>query len=649
MADLTLSCFGAVQLQRHGERHGAEHRGEPGDVPAGDRGGDPGEDFGEDFGGETVRLHGRKTLALLVYLVLEGALEEERPHPRSELAALFWPALPEGRARGNLRVALARLQHGLGPDSDLLLRRRHEVRFRHRAGFHCDATELLRIDRITRRHRHPSRHACATCRPLLRRAAALQRGDFLAGFALSGCDDFDAWQLGQREHLRLRFHELLTDLADACEAGGDLGAAERYARRLLELEPLHEAGQRQLMRLLAAQGRPDAALTQFERCRELLRRELGVEPDERTRALRRELQAGAAVPAPEAGDAPAGGREAPRALARRAPAAPLTSFVGRERDAALLASLLQAGERRLICLTGAGGCGKTRLARQLLAQRPPRFRDGGLFVPLAELASAAALPGALLARLESPAPADADPWSEALRLLAPRRLLLLLDGAEHLASGAAGWLELLREAPGVTLLVTSRVRLNLQAETVVRLQGLEGPEAERLFVDRARQLQPDFAPVGRQRDAVARICRLLEGAPLALELAATRIADESPEEIAALLETGPEAVALLAADLGDLAPRHRSLVRSFEHSWLLLSRAEREALTHLAALRGGFSAATAERLVGVAPALLAQLRDASLLQALGAGRYRLLEPLRSWAALKRREPPAGAPALRAAN
>lgn len=220
------------------------------------------------------------------------------------------------------------------------------------------------------------------------------------------------------------------------------------------------------------------------------------------------------------------------------------------------------------------------------------------------------------------------PHVQLARFLKGRTLLLVLDNFEHLLADLSLIRELLAHSPGVKLLVTSREPLNLQAEHLFDLQGLpvpaqaggvEASDAVKLFVQSARQRQPEFALDDANSPVVSRICTLVGGLPLALELAAGWLRVLSPEDIAREIETG---IDVLKTNTRDLPERHRSIRAVFDHSWALLTEAEQTVLRKLSVFRGGFNREAALEVAGASLHVLASLVDRSLLRTGPDGRYR---------------------------
>ncbi len=621
----------------------------------------------------------RKELALLAYI----AVEARYAHSRETVAGLLWPDSPMAEARANLRVTLTRLRKSLNAErglaNALLKANRTTVQFTPHEQTWLDVAEFDELVAAAARHGHVGHELCTECTNGLARAAALYEGEFLEGFYLDDCEQFEEWISVQRERYRVAVLTLLSRLSEHSLATGQPAIAYRHAQRQVELDPLREQAHGQLMRALAAQRDHNSALNIYARCCRILLDELGVEPDPATTALAEEIKAAkqrlpTAAPEPQpqlsvnAIDAlkepavpPTAQNGSQEALlpTRHNLRQPLTPFLGREAELAHLQKRLTARKYRLFTVVGPGGIGKSRLALQVAFTQIDAFRDGLFFVPLAQVQSVANLPAAIAEALALPLAGDTQtPQQQLQNLLRNRHLLLLLDNFEHLIEGTELLLEILQNAPDVTLLVTSRERLNVQAEDLFMVRGLPVPSTDRsdlqhgsddsagstgeclglsaidqaasvrLFLDRAQRLQKEFQLTEDNWPDVVRICRLVEGMPLGIELAATWVRDYSCAEIVAELAAGLD---ILATSLRDMPPHHRSMRSAFDYSWRLLSSRERQVLAQLAAFRGGFTRQAAEAVTGAKTALLIQLHHKSLLQNAGSGRYIMHELLRQFA------------------
>jgi len=320
-----------------------------------------------------------------------------------------------------------------------------------------------------------------------------------------------------------------------------------------------------------------------------------------------------------------------------------SSSVDREREREEIIRRLQDPKCRLITLIGPGGIGKTHLAVQvakdLLEFEESQFPDGIYFVPLAAVGNPNLIFPTLAGALKLTISREVDLRTQLLGHLHMREMLLIMDNFEHLiVEGTHIIREILEEASGVTFLVTSRERLHLPEEWIFDLRGLSYPKTEeistqeledygaiRLFVEKAEKLHAGFS-LQEEGEAVASICRSVEGNPLALELAASWVRVLSCREIVQEIKKSLDFLRT-----SHLPGRHRSLRAVFEGSWKLLNGEERKVLCKLAVFRGGFSREAAEKVAEATPSTLMALIDKSFLQRAGSGRYELHELLRQYA------------------
>lgn len=325
-------------------------------------------------------------------------------------------------------------------------------------------------------------------------------------------------------------------------------------------------------------------------------------------------------------------------------------FVGRDEELADVCGRLQTPECRLLSLVGPGGMGKTRLALRAADELLPNFMHGVFFVPLAPVESVDFLVPTIAGQLNFSFYGDQDLKQQLLGFLRTKHMLLLLDNFEHLLEGAGLVAEILFHAPDVKVLVTSRERLNLREEWMVNLRGMALPDqtmeidpdalvdcgAVQLFSYSARRALPGFTLSEEEIPYVLHICRLVDGMPLGIELAAAWVRVLRCEEICAEIEAGLD---FLSSPLRNVSPRHQSLRAVFEYSWNLLSSAEQDVLGRLAVFRGGFRRDAASRVARTSLSILTSLVDKSLLRRSFAGYYEIHGLLRQFAAEKLAETP----------
>jgi predicted ATPase/DNA-binding SARP family transcriptional activator/DNA-binding CsgD family transcriptional regulator len=593
----------------------------------------------------------RKARSLIKLLALSAG---HRLH-REQVMEALWPELGKHNASNNLYQILHAARRALEPDAlisgraastSYLLLRDEEVTL-------CPDGPLW-VD--SEAFEEAAAAALQALEPAVFRAAI----DLYAGELLPE-DRYEPWVEQRRAQLEELYLSLLVELAALYgERNEHEPAIEALGKAVVE-EPTREGAHVGLMRLYALSGRRKEALSQYEQLREVLLRELGTEPEAATTHLHQEIWAGtfpppdmavpAGFPAEEGGEAPtvacgAGGvRRHNLPLAR-------TSFIGRKRESLEVKRLLAM--TRLLTLTGAGGCGKTRLALKVASDLAGAYPDGVWLVDLAPLSEAELVPQAVAQALrvrEQPGRPLTETLEDALR---SRKMLLVVDNCEHLVEAVVGLVDsLLDSCPGVRVLATSRELLNAAGEVkwvvpsltvpysrqeeAYTPQELEGYESVRLFVERARQRDPSFVVTSRNGQAVSQVCRRLEGIPLAIELAAGRMGMLSAEQLASRLE---DFLKLLTG--GRTAdPRHRTLRATLEWSHELLSEAERALFWRLSVFAGGWTLEAAEEVCsgeGIAQddvlEILSELVDKSLVVTEageeGVPRFRMLEPVRQY-------------------
>lgn len=595
-----------------------------------------------------------KVRALCAYLILE----KEHVHSRDKLAALLWPDSSDVAARKSLRQALIYLRQAIGDNSaqpPFLLITRESVQFNPNSSFQSDVATFLDLLAACETHLHQQVASCAPCTHHLAQAVALYQGELLAGFSLPSSLPFEEWLMMTRERLRLYAIDALGALAVAYEQNHNEEAAMQTARRQLALDPWHEGAYRLLMRLLAQRGQRTAALAEYERCRRILAKDLGIEPSQETVRLYEQIRRETGSMARETGD------ESPTAVTHlHSPPVlpvPLTELIGREEEVTAVQRLLLRQNVRLLTLLGPPGVGKTHLALQVGRTMQAAFAGNVFFVDLATISDAALVPVAIAYTLGfGEVEPKAAPLTRLARELQHKQALLILDNFEQVREAATAVLNLLQACPQLKILATSRVPLRLRGEQRYTLTPLPLPPTTRLpdleylaqntavalFVARAQAILPTFTLTPENAAAVAAICARLDGLPLAIELAAARVRLLPPALLLQRLQDATGGALRLLQDgvRGGTQPQ-QTWQEAIRWSYDLLPEACRLLFVRLAVFANGFTWEAAEAVcqTGYAPlditAEIETLLDHSLLQQMedpeGNHRFSMLQTIREFA------------------
>ncbi len=585
-----------------------------------------------------TELESTRVRVLLAYLVVEA----NQPHSRSSLVGLLWPDYSEESARHNLRQALFKLRYIIGDrhtQPSYLLVTRETIQFNRESDYSLDIDQFNEYFFTCEEHLSHCKEDCSVRAARLEEMVKLYRGDFLKQLFLDDSEEFEEWTLVKRESFHQRVLEAHDYLANYYDLHGDYKAAQRHASQQLKLDPWREEAHRQMMRALALDGQRSAALDQFETCRSVLSKELDVDPSEKTRELYDQIRLGTfsketikfTYSVPPVTNFPV----------------QLSTFIGREHELDDLGRLITDPGCRLITLVGTGGIGKTRLVLQAAEQHNDEFADGSVFISLASIGSIEAVIPAIANGIGFSFTGSTDPKLQLLNYLREKHLLMVVDNVEHLLTEGPQQgtftdllIEILKSATKVKLLVTSREVLNLQGEYSFDIQGLAVPEKDQtdglhkysaisLFVQRATQANPRFELNAENMKDVLRVCQLVEGLPLAIELAAVWVRILSPAEIAHEIEINLD---FLNAQMRDLPPRHWSMRAVFDHSWQMLSEEEQRVLRQMSVFQGGFTREAAKAVVNAGLDLLSALVAKSLLRRTSEGRYSLHELVHQYSA-----------------
>lgn len=590
------------------------------------------------LGGFRVRVDGedvpddawsrRNAAAVLKILALEPG---HRLH-REQMMEHLWPDADPRQAANNLYQTLHAARRALDMTApgagQLLLLQDQVIQFAPQVEVWADAGAFEQACSVASR---TGGDAAA-----LLRAADLYRGPLLPD------DRYEPWASDAREHLARQYLDVLDELAAVQESSADFAGAVSTLRRVIAADPLHEPAHRALMRVHALGGQRQQAIRAYQALQDVLQRELEIEPEPESQQLYRQILDGELV---SSASQPTGTQREKHNLP-----ASLNSFVGREREKAEVRRLLRS--TRLLTLTGPGGCGKSRLSLEVAGGEVERFRDGVWLVELAALSNPDFIPQAIVQAIgihEMPGQQVMDTLGAWLR---SREVLLVLDNCEHMIDACAAIVEtLLRVSPGLTVLATSREPLRIAGETTSMVPSLSLPdpaepqsvedlleyEAVQLFVDRAARVMPGFTLTEDNSNHVAELCYRLDGIPLAIELAASRVRALPVEQI---VERLSDRFQLLSGGSRTALSRQQTLRAALDWSYNLLTEPERVLFARLSVFSGGFNLRAVEEVCAAPPLrhmdvfdLLTSLVDRSLVVATlsdGAARYTLLETMREY-------------------
>jgi predicted ATPase/DNA-binding SARP family transcriptional activator len=567
------------------------------------------------LGGLCIRLNGkeindiglRKAEALLVYLAVH-----RQPILRGVLAGLLWPEHSQTKALTSLRAALAVLNRIF---SDFLDITHESVQFKHNQPHYLDIVDLqekLSAGQIDS-------------------ALDCFKGEFLAGFHVLDSATFEDWQLSEQSRIRDALMSALQDSLSIAINTRNAIAGLKMAHTLLELDAYNEYAHQVCMLLHAQVGDRTAALLHYQKCVEIFASELDIEPQKETQLLYNMILRGQA---PEFQDAELDKDNLPQST---------TSFVGRSLELFQILKLLKDHQSRLVTLVGPGGCGKTRLAIEVARLTRAAYPDGTFFVALEECPTEQMIVPSIANSVNFDIDTYAtrlDPEVQLLDYLHRRKILLILDGFEALISGAALLARMLESVPGLKILVTSRQSLNLQCEWLYFVDGMahgsvEGDdlplpqvEAVRLFIERATQAKQTYLPCEGDYECIARICRLVDGMPLAIELAATWVSVIPVEAIEKELSHNLD---FLSKERVDVPRRHLSIRAVFTSGWDLLSVNQQNLLVKLAIVESSCDHQAAAEVAHGDINTLSSLVKKSLLRCDHQGRFSIHNVIRMFA------------------
>lgn len=560
--------------------------------------------------GERVALGSPKQRALLAQFLLRA----NEAIPVERLVDALWPDDPPASARHAVQVYVSRLRRALGDASRIGARSRAYVLRAEPGEIDVDRfRELVRAGREAL-----ARDEAVEAAERLRGALAIWRARPLA--------DLDG-EPGVRE-LVLELEEERIAAIELCveselQAGRSAELVPELERLVAEY-PAREALHAHLLLALYRAGRVDDALEAYRRAEQDLLHELGLEPSHRLKEL------GAAIRRRDPALVP----ESPELRGRRHLPAQPNQFIGRARELEEVAELIGARRLRLVTLTGAGGIGKTRLALAVAERLVADFDDGVWFVDLSPLSDPASVIPAVAQTLGVAEP------SGLAKQLADKRVLLVADNFEHVVRAAPSLTELLRGAPGLTILATSRSPLHLAGEFDYSVPPLDLPdprehdleavadsEAMRLLLTRARAVAQRLELTAANAGDLADICIVLDGLPLAIELAGATLRSFSPAELSERLRAS---LHVLADGPVDVPDRQQTIWATIAWSHGLLAQGERQLFARLAVFSGGWTTEAATEICGATSETLSALREKGMIHSVGA-RFGMLTPIREFA------------------
>jgi DNA-binding SARP family transcriptional activator/Tfp pilus assembly protein PilF len=546
---------------------------------------------------------------------------------RDTLTALFWANYDDNSARTTLRRTLSVAHKAL--NKEWLCIERDQLSLKQEPGLYVDVLHFRGLIEAAQAH-HNRSGLCNTCVQWLTEAIELYRGEFLAGFRLRDELEFDNWQSSEAEQLARALNTAFDGITAWYIQNYEFDLAITYLKRWLPYEPLHEIANYRLLQSYAWSGQRSAALQHYKEYAVLLKKELGISPLQEAVELYEIILKDELRPVtfftPQESDS----------LPSPASTLPVYTkpFIGRQAELRKLDEWLTSPLGRLLTITGQGGIGKTRLAVEVAGTQTGKFRDGIYLTPLQSVTPENTIVAQIANALGFLFYQSGEPKKQLLNYLQNKQLLIILDNFENCLSETSLVSEILSTALGVKLLVTSHESLNLQEEWGMPLQGLPylGPnegsvnDAVSMFTEYAQCASAAFSPQG-QEIHIARICHILEGIPLALELASYWAELLPCEEIAQEISSSFD---LLETSLGNIPQRHSSLGAVFEYSWNRLSDELRLVLRKLCIFQNGFARQAAKEIASVELPTLAALVRCSMLGADRQGRYFIPQVLKRY-------------------
>lgn len=562
----------------------------------------------------------QKNRALCAYLILEN----EKVHPRSEVAGLFWPDVPEEMALHNLRQALSGLRKAfdLCGGGEVFTATREYIGFREDTRISTDVDQFqneigLMLEKF---HRQPGKGFPIS---RLKRVLSLYKGELLSTISLADAGLFSDWLVLRREALNRMAVEGCSLLLRFSENRGEWGEAARAAEQLVKLAPWDENAHSRFIDALLQLAQGSAALAHYQAAERYLRVELEMEPGSQLKKSHADIQ-----------QFFSSGRSEPehKPVAISVPRYS-TGFVGRIQELETLEDWISDPNCHVITITGPGGSGKTRLAARLAEDQYMLFSGGVFFVSIAACAGKDVIVAKILEGVSSQGEGSADPLQELLKWAGNRRSLLILDNVENCGEVAEIAAKLIEASAHLVLVLTSYTRLDLIGEKVYALKGLStrggsGSEAAHLFLSHLQNESHSESQTEEFLENVVRICSLVDSLPLAIDLAAGQVKRITSAELLAELTASMDILNSRAANLPD---RHRSIAASFENCWNHLTPRHQKNLALLTVFDSPFTLEAALQVCGVSSTEVRDLANQSLLTWDAGEYYRFHRAVRQYA------------------
>ncbi len=539
--------------------------------------------------------------SLLIYLAYRG-----KWIPRTELAFLYKPDEPEVDAKRYLRLLIHRAKSI--PWATNLEVERTQLRFL----IGTDVAEYLKAYKDKN----------------WQKACSLYKGKFLNGLSLAEVYSFNSWLELERTELEYKHQNALRRRAEELIKQGNEKEASESLLELLDYDWTNEEVVRLAIQAACASGQNALANNVYARFEKVLKDELDLEPLAETKELLEELSN-------LNGLEPTQKKAA--SFTKVSLPAQSTRFIGRKNDLKRLNQSCSSEGCRLLSIVGLGGIGKTRLGLELARSQVSNFADGVFFIALADI-KAKMLANTISRALEIPTDDDSKTKKLLLDFLIDKRLLLVLDNFEHILDCKGLLAEMLELSPGIKIVVTTRVSLKLKAEHIYELRGLDYPKDEnqdkiqdfdavKLFLSAAKRVAPGLKADDESLKLITKICQLVEGMPLAIELSSSWLRIISLEQLYKEIQ---KSLDMFSSEHSDIALRHRNVRAVFDYSWQRLSEKQQDILKRLSVFRGGFNLKAAEKVARAHLGHLLNMTNESFIRSESNNRFSMHELIRKY-------------------